>query len=67
MALAAQGKIAQYLSMYNTRHTFINACIERGVDTVTIADWCGNSDHIIEKVYRSRNRNIDINKQMPNY
>jgi integrase len=67
IALAAQGKIAQYLSMYNTRHTFINACIERGVDTVTIADWCGNSDHIIEKVYRSRNRNIDINKQMPNY
>ena len=65
--LAKERKIVERLSPYNTRHTFINACIERGVDTVTIADWCGNSDHIIEQIYRSRNRNIDINKQMPSY
>lgn len=63
--LAKDGKL-QYLSPYNTRHTFINACIERGVDTVTIGDWCGNSDNVIQQVYRSRNRNIDIDRQMPN-
>lgn len=67
ITLAKEGKIAQYLPMYNTRHTFINACIDKGVDTMTVGDWCGNSDHIIERAYRSRKRNIDINKQMPKF
>lgn len=58
VALAKQGKL-QYLRPYNTRHTFINFCIDQNIDTITIADWCGNSDKIIEQVYRSRKRNVD--------
>ncbi|MDY6803471.1 MAG: site-specific integrase [Cyanobacteriota bacterium] len=57
--LAKQGKL-QYLSPYNTRHTFINFCIDQGIDTITISDWCGNSDNVIEQVYRSRKRDVDI-------
>lgn len=59
ISLAKQGKL-QYLSPYNTRHTFINCCIDRDIDTITIADWCGNSDKVIEQVYRSRKRDVDI-------
>ncbi len=59
ISLAKQGKL-QYLSSYNTRHTFINFCIDQGIDTITIADWCGNSDNVIEQVYRSRKRDVDI-------
>lgn len=58
-SLAKQGKL-QYLPPYNTRHTFINFCIDQGIDTITIADWCGNSDSVIEQVYRSRKRDVDI-------
>lgn len=58
-SLAKQGKL-QYLPPYNTRHTFINFCIDQGIDTITIADWCGNSDNVIEQVYRSRKRDVDI-------
>lgn len=63
VTLAKQGKL-EYLPAYNTRHTFINFCIDQGIDTITIADWCGNSDNIIEQVYRSRKRNVDI-EQLP--
>lgn len=59
VSLAKQGKL-QYLPPYNTRHTFINFCIGQGIDTITIADWCGNSDNVIEQVYRSRKRDVDI-------
>ena len=59
ISLAKQGKL-QYLPPYNTRHTFINFCIDQGIDTITIADWCGNSDNVIEQVYRSRKRDVDI-------
>lgn len=59
ISLAKQGKL-QYLPPYNTRHTFINFCIDQSIDTITIADWCGNSDNVIEQVYRSRKRNVDI-------
>jgi integrase len=59
IALAKQGEL-QYLPPYNTRHTFINFCIDQGIDTITIADWCGNSDNIIEQVYRSRKRDVNI-------
>lgn len=59
LLLAKQGEL-QYLSPYNTRHTFINFCIDQGIDTITIADWCGNSDNVIEQVYRSRKRDVDI-------
>ena len=59
ISLAKQGKL-QYLPPYNTRHTFINFCIDQGIDTITIADWCGNSDNVVEQVYRSRKRDVDI-------
>jgi integrase len=65
--LAREGLIFDYLPLYNTRHTFINYCLEHRVDSITIAEWCDNSDHIIQKVYRSKQRNIDLNRQMPSF
>ncbi|NEP41743.1 MAG: site-specific integrase [Okeania sp. SIO2H7] len=59
--LAMQGEL-KYLPPYNTRHTFINYCIEQGIDTMTIAAWCGNSDRVIESVYKSRSRHVDLSK-----
>lgn len=65
--LAFERLIFDYLPPYNTRHTFINHCLDHQVDSITIADWCDNSDDIIQKVYRSKQRNIDINYQMPSF
>lgn len=65
--LAREGLIFDYLPPYHTRHTFINYCLEHQVDSITIAEWCDNSDSIIQKVYRSKQRNIDINHQMPSF
>lgn len=64
-SLAMEGKL-NYLPPYNTRHTFINFCLDQGLDPRTIADWCGNSDDVIQKVYKSRSRDIDLSK-MPQW
>jgi integrase len=61
LKLAKEGLVAEYISAYHTRHTFISLAIESGLDTLTIADICGNSDSMVNNVYRSKIRNIDWN------
>lgn len=57
LRLAKEGRIHDYLPQYHTRHTFITLAIEAGLDTTLIADQCGNSDNMVNNVYRSKNRN----------
>lgn len=47
-----------YRSQYNTRHTFITECLNRGVNVSTVATWVGNSPEIIYRHYAGGNNNI---------
>ena len=55
--LVAQGKVRQYLKLYATRHTFISAQVDGGVDAHVIAAWVGNSADIIWKHYYQHKQN----------
>ena len=47
-----------YRSQYNTRHTFISECLQRGIDAATVAKWVGNSPEIIWKHYAGTNDKV---------
>ncbi|AFY45458.1 tyrosine recombinase XerC [Nostoc sp. PCC 7107] len=49
--LVTEGKVSRYRPVYNTRHTFISLCLERGVSVQRIARWVGNSPEVIYKHY----------------
>lgn len=41
----------RYRKPYQTRHTFITQCLERGIPHATVAKWVGNSSTTIFKFY----------------
>lgn len=49
----------RYRRPYNTRHTFITLCINKGVPIPTIAHWVGNSSKIIFDHYAGL-KTIDV-------
>jgi integrase len=49
--LSSEGKLRQKLPTYHCRHTFISRQIRAGIDTATIAKWCGNSALTIARHY----------------
>jgi integrase len=46
-------------SLYKTRHTFITACLDAGVDPKDIAVWVGNSPEIIYRHYAGRKKDLE--------
>jgi integrase len=61
--LVGEGKVRQYLPQYNCRHTFITLCLESGVPSRRVADWCGTSVAVIEEHYAGSIAHI----QVPNF
>jgi integrase len=49
--LVEAGKVKEYLPQYNCRHTFITLCLESGIISRRVADWCGTSVAVIEEHY----------------
>lgn len=49
--LVAEEKVDFYRSSYNTRHTFITNCLEKGIPVPRIARWAGNTPEVIFKHY----------------
>lgn len=49
--LVKEGKVKEYLPQYNCRHTFITLCLEDGIPSRRVADWCGTSVQVIEEHY----------------
>lgn len=49
--LAADKKIEAYRPQYNTRHTWISSCLEKGVSAIQVALWAGNSPEVIFRNY----------------
>ena len=52
--LVKEGKVREYLPQYNCRHTFITLCLEDGIPSRRVADWCGTSVQVIEEHYGAR-------------
>jgi integrase len=46
-----QGLGFEYRVPYQTRHTFITLCLDKGIDAKDIAQWVGNSPEIVYKHY----------------
>jgi integrase len=55
-----QGLELQYRVPYQTRHTFINLCLDKGIDAKDIAQWVGNSPEIIYKHYAGSRHNLQV-------
>jgi integrase len=55
-SLIEQGKVKQYLKPYATRHTFISAQVDMGIDAHVIAAWVGNSAQVIWDHYYQHKR-----------
>ncbi len=49
-----------YRKPYQTRHTFITLCLEKGIDAKDIARWVGNSPHIIYQHYAGNKRDLQV-------
>lgn len=58
--LVAEGKVRQYLPQYNCRRTFITLCLESGVPSRRVADWCGTSVAVIEEHYAGAISHIQV-------
>ncbi|MBD1847468.1 tyrosine-type recombinase/integrase [Cyanobacteria bacterium FACHB-63] len=58
--LVQEGKVRQYLPQYNCRHTFITLCLESGVPSRRVADWCGTSVAVIEEHYAGAIAHIQV-------
>lgn len=51
--LIEQGKLAKYLSPYNTRHSFItHAVFDLGIDEKIVSKWCGHNIDVSNKHYQ---------------
>jgi integrase len=55
-----QGLGLQYRVPYQTRHTFITLCLDKGIDAKDIARWVGNSPEIIYKHYAGSRHNLQV-------
>ena len=55
-----QGLELEYRVPYQTRHTFITLCLDKGIDAKDIAQWVGNSPEIIYKHYAGSRHNLQV-------
>jgi integrase len=55
-----QGLDLQYRVPYQTRHTFITLCLDKGIDAKDIAQWVGNSPEIIYKHYAGSRHSLQV-------
>lgn len=55
-----QGLQIEYRVPYQTRHTFITLCLDKGIDAKDIAQWVGNSPEIIYKHYAGSRHNLQV-------
>lgn len=55
-----QGLELEYRKPYQTRHTFITLCLDKGVDAKDVAQWVGNSPEIIYKHYAGSRHNLQV-------
>jgi integrase len=58
--LVKEGKVREYLPQYNCRHTFITLCLEDGIPSRRVADWCGTSVQVIEEHYAGAIARIEV-------
>jgi len=58
--LVKEGKVIEYLPQYNCRHTFITLCLEDGIPSRRVADWCGTSVQVIETNYAGAIADIQV-------
>jgi integrase len=55
-----QGLELEYRVPYQTRHTFITLCLDKGIDAKDIAQWVGNSPEIIYKHYAGSRHSLQV-------
>ena len=55
-----QGLGLQYRVPYQTRHTFITLCLDKGIDAKDIAQWVGNSPEIIYQHYAGSRHSLQV-------
>jgi integrase len=55
-----QGLGIQYRVPYQTRHTFITLCLDKGIDAKDIAHWVGNSPEIIYRHYAGSRHSLQV-------
>jgi integrase len=55
-----QGLQIEYRVPYQTRHTFITLCLDKGIDAKDIAQWVGNSPEIIYKHYAGSRHSLQV-------
>jgi integrase len=55
-----QGLEIQYRVPYQTRHTFITLCLDKGIDAKDIAQWVGNSPEIIYRHYAGSRHSLQV-------
>jgi len=58
--LVKEGKVKEYLPQYNCRHTFITLCLEDGISSRRVSEWCGTSVTVIETHYAGVIQNIQV-------
>jgi integrase len=58
--LVAASKVKEYLPQYNCRHTFITLCLEDGIASRKVAEWCGTSVAVIEQHYAGAIAQIQV-------
>lgn len=58
--LVKEGKVKEYLPQYNCRHTFITLCLEDGISSRRVAEWCGTSVQVIEEHYAGSIAHIQV-------
>jgi integrase len=58
--LVKEGKVKEYLPQYNCRHTFITLCLEDGISSRRVAEWCGTSVTVIEAHYAGAIQQIQV-------
>jgi integrase len=55
-----QGLGIEYRVPYQTRHTFITLCLDKGIDVKDVARWVGNSPEVIYKHYAGNRRDLQV-------
>jgi integrase len=55
-----EGLAISYRVPYQTRHTFITLCLDKGIDAKDVVRWVGNSPEIIYKHYAGRRRDLQV-------
>jgi len=55
-----QGLGFEYRKPYQTRHTFVTLCLDKGIDAKDIAHWVGNSPEIIYRHYAGSRHGLQV-------